>query len=314
MGLPVAGSWYTRYANASAYTGAERWGTGNNPIHEVYGTGPPLRTTGREPGPDYPTPELSDTPSSIETAYQYGYTMDDIESLTPNAFSPAWGTETDEFRNSAGDFPGPWQIVENFPLPGEPAGQAFRGEAEFGAPGSAGNIGRYGEEVLQPDPRLWSGIALKSFPTESVTEGWKNKETGAVADARTSDPSQYERQTSMQQVNPAPGRNNDAAVLRATDDARFNIMTRLTGQKIKPWSQGQRNIDMFPYQQDLIVRPFWYRTGATDDPSKMDPNEMYVIEPIQRDVPPDPYLGPEETNIYSLESNGGYTDEDYVYG
>lgn len=284
MGLPVTGSWYTRYANEQAYVGAMRWGTGNNPIHETYGEGPPLRSTGRFPGPDDPTPELSDIPSAIETAFKYGYTMDDIDPLTPVGMPPGWGSETDQIRNNAGEYPD-WS--EN--------GNEFR-------------------DSNHDDPRLWSGIMLDSFPTESVTEGWQNKQTGAVADARTSDESQYEMQTSMRQVNPPEGRNNGAAVTRATDDPRFNILTRLTGQKVKPWSQGQRNADMFPYQQDLVIRPFWYRIGATANPDMMDPNAMYVVDPIQRDVPPDPYLGPEETNVYTLEEgNDGYTAEDLTY-
>lgn len=283
MGLPVTGSWYTRYANEQAYVGASRWGTGSNPIKEVYGEGPPLRSTGRIPGPDTPTPELSDVPSQVETAFEYGYTIDDIATLTPDGLPPGWGTETDEIRNSVGMYP-EWRENANI----------FR-------------------DTNHASPELWSGIALQSFPTESVTEGWRNKETGAIADARTSDPSQYERQTSMQQVNPPEGRNNQAAVTRATDDPRFNILTRLTGQKIKPWSQGQRNQDMFPYQQDLIIRPFWYRIGATADPGMLDVNEMYVSDPIQRDVPPDPEMGPEETNVYTLEANDGYTAEDMTY-
>jgi hypothetical protein len=283
MGLPVTGSWYTRYANEQAYVGAQRWGTGNNPIHEVYGEGPPLRTTGRIPGPDDPTSAPSEVPSAIEQNAEYGYTMDDIDPLTPVGMPPGWDIETDEWRNNAGAYPA-WNQD----------GEGFR-------------------EQNHADPRLWSGIALQSFPTESVTEGWRNKETGAVADARTSDPSQYERQTSMQQVNPPEGRNNASAVTRATDDPRFNIMTRLTGQKVKPWSQGQRNADMFPYQQDLIIRPFWYRIGATADPNMMDVNEMYVSDPIQRDVPPDPEMGPEETNVYTLEADDGYTAEDLSY-
>jgi hypothetical protein len=45
----------------------------------------------------------------------------------------------------------------------------------------------------------------------------------------------------------------------------------------------------------------------------MDVNEMYVSEPIQRDVPPDPEMGPEETNVYTLEADGGYTAEDLSY-
>jgi len=284
MGLPVSGSWYTRYANSQQYVGAERWGTGNNPIHEVHGEGPPLRTTGRLPGPDSPTADLSTVPYIVETAYQYGYTMDDIDPLTPVGLPPEWGSETTRIRAQA-EFPD-W----------EEDATGFR-------------------ETNQASPELWSGFTLQSFPTESVTEGWRNKEAGKVNDAEVSDPSQYERQTSIQQVNPPAGRNNDSAVTRGTDDPRFNILTRLTGMKIKPWSQGQRNEDMFPYQQDLVIRPFWYRIAATPDPAGLEPNEMYVSDPIQRDVPPDPYLGPEETNVYSVEEgyDGGYTAEDMTY-
>jgi hypothetical protein len=152
-----------------------------------------------------------------------------------------------------------------------------------------------------------------SYPTETVTEGWDNKTSGDVADAETSDPSQYERQTSMQQVNPAAGRNNDKAVARGTDDARAKIMTRLTGQKIKPWSTGERLQDMFPYQQDTIIRPFWYRQMGTGDPSQMQPNEMYVSVPIQREPPPDPYLGPQETDSEVMANEYGYSTEDVSY-
>jgi hypothetical protein len=304
MGLPVSGSWYTRYANEQAYVGAQRWGTGNNPIHEVYGVGPPLRTTGRLPGPDQPTAELSDVPAIIETPYEYGYCMEDIQTqgYYSGFLGAPWGSEDEGGRYAV------------LPVGAAPMG-TDDGTGEQPSWDVTSSDPEMTEYRLEPgaDPALWSGIRLVSFPTESVTEGWRNKETGAVADARTSDQIQYERQTSMQQVNPPEGRNNQAAVVRATDDPRFNILTRLTGQKIKPWSQGQRNEDMFPYQQDLIIRPFWYRIAATDDPAKLAPNEMYVSDPIQRDVPPSPYLGPEETNVYSIEENGGYTSEDMSY-
>jgi hypothetical protein len=145
-----------------------------------------------------------------------------------------------------------------------------------------------------------------------VSEGWRNKTTGQVNDAEVSDPSQYERQTSMQQVNPPAGRNNDHAVARRTDDPRYSILTRLTGMKLKPWSQGERNQDMFPFQQDTIVRPFWYRTAGTDDPAKLAPNAMVVTDPLQRNVPADPDLGPSVQDFAT--DNYGYTQEDIGYG
>lgn len=288
MALPIAGTWSAKNANATSYSGATRWGTGVNPVHAVYGEGPPLGVTGRPDGPNIPTPEIGDIPQSFEDPYLLGYCPEDIAAGAYMPTTPAYGTETTVLRSNADHHPD-WSV-----LPSDPERTEFQQDPML-------------------DPMFWNGTALDSFPTETVSEGWLNKTTGAVENAHVSDDAQYTRQTSMQQVNPAPGRNNDKAVARGTDDARFNIMTRLTGKKIKSWSTGQRLQDMFPFQQDQINRPFWYRTAGTDDPSKMDPNEMYVNLPIQREVPPDPYLGPDET---AVTDDYGYSGEDtaYIYG
>jgi hypothetical protein len=286
MALPIAGGWAAANANANQYVGALKWGTGVNPVHGIYGEGPPIRTTGRIDGPDNPTDPLSDIDENLE-GEMYGYTMEDIGTTNYYGMTPAVGTTPNMLRDS-NKFGHPnWGDI-----PEDPSVTAFRTEPEM-------------------DKALWSQYDLNSFPTETVSEGWLNKETGKVNPAEVSDPVQYERQTSMQQVNPPEGRNNSAAQVRATDDPRASILTRLTGMKIKPWSQGQRNADMFPYQQDLMLRPFWYRTAGTDNPAKMGPNEMTVVLPVQRDVPPDPYLGPEETAVES--NNYGYTPDDFSY-
>lgn len=294
MGLaPITGGWKARYTGeASDYSGALKWGTGINPVHRTPGEGAPLRSSGRMPGPDNPSDRPSTVPGPPFTESGpdvYGYTMDDIASLEGmfRPFTPAYGTETEILRGH--NYPGmpDWGVT---PTDIE--------RTEFGLR----------PEIAAP---LWRGIFLKSFPTETVTEGWDNKLAGEINDAETSDPAQYERQTSMQQVNPAPGRNNDAAVTRRTDEPRANIMTRLTGMKIKPWSRGERDEDMFPYQQLMGVRPFRYRSAATGDPLQMGVNEMYVSEPIERTVPPDPSLGEQEAGV---ESGYGYTQEDVYYG
>lgn len=286
MALPIAGGWAAANANANQYVGALKWGTGINPVHGVYGEGPPIRTTGRMDGPDNPTDPLSDIDESLE-GEMYGYTMEDIPSCNYYGMTPPVGTTPNMLRDS-NKFGHPNWADE----PTDPSVTAFRSDPEMEQP-------------------LWNGTRINSFPTETVSEGWLNKETGNINPAETSDPAQYERQTSMQQVNPPEGRNNSAAQIRDTDDARSSILTRLTGMKIKPWSQGQRNADMFPYQQDLMLRPFWYRTAGTDNPAKMGPNEMTVVLPVQRDVPPDPYLGPEETAVEA--NNYGYTPDDFSY-
>jgi hypothetical protein len=291
MALPIAGAWVAANANANQYAGALKWGTGNNPVHSVYGAGPPIGVTGRIPGPDMPGDQPSDIPESFENPDQYGYCMEDIATSGYWGMPPEWGTDVSVLRSSSslGTQGGPpdWDVTS-----ADPEMTRFRNTPE-------------------QDPRLWS-TDMKSWPTETVSEGWLNKATGQVNDAEISDPAQYERQTSMQQVNPAAGRNNNSAVARGTDEPRFDILTRLTGMKIKPWSQGQRNEDMFPFQQETMVRPFWYRTGGTGYPEDMLPNEMYVSDPIQRDVPPDPYLG--ETEIAgNVADQYGYTTEDVQY-
>jgi hypothetical protein len=288
---PITGSWVVKNtsANAQDYSGALKWGTGINAIHGIRTEGAPLRSTGRDPGPDDPSERPSQVPHELIGPDIYGYTMEDIASLSGNftPFTPRVGDSVETRRaENYSDLPD-WGVI---PTDAERLDFALT------------------TELARP---LWDGIALVSFPTETVTEGWDNKLTGKVSGARTSDQSQYERQTSMQQVNPPEGRNNAAALLRGTDDPRANIMTRLTGQKIKPWSTGERLQDMYPYQQMMGVRPFWYRSAATGNPEQMEPNEMYVSNPIERVVPPDPDLGEQETQI---DPSYGYTQEDISYG
>lgn len=286
MAAPLSGAWSQLNAQANQYAGTLKWGTGTNPVHAQYGEGPPLRVTGREPGPEEAGFDSDGLPPVLEAPEQYGYTIEDIQTIQDfPGRPPPVGTSRDYTRTNMDEYPswGP-----HIPT----GGTVFRGISE------GAQVNRH---------------SVISFPTETVTEGWDNKLTGEVEDAGTSDPAQYERQTSMQQVNPAAGRNNDSAVARGTDDSRFNIMTRLVGQKIKPWSTGERLQDMFPFQQDTIIRPFWYRQMGTGDPGQMLPNEMYVSEAMQREPPPDPYLGPTETDP-SVESNEyGYSTEDVSY-
>jgi len=286
MAAPLSGAWSQLNSNANQYVGALKWGTGYNKIHEVQGEGPPLRVTGREPGPDESDYSPSGVAPELESENQYGYTMEDVQTLDVfPGMPPEVGADRGQWRSDMDEHP-PWGRIN------PSSGTVFRTIKE-------------GADV--------SRHTVRSYPTETVTEGWDNKLTGPVEDAMPSDPVQYERQTSMQQVNPPAGRNNDHAVERGTDDSRANIMTRLVGQKIKPWSTGERLEDMFPYQQDTMIRPFWYRQFGTGDPNQMAPNDMYVSEPIQREPPPDPYLGPAETGAGTADDEYGYTSEDASY-
>jgi hypothetical protein len=286
MAAPLSGAWSQLNANANQYAGALKWGTGYNPIHEVYGSGPPLRVSGREPGPEESGFQSEGLPEALEAPEQYGYTIEDIQTIQDfPGMPPGLGTPREVTRTDMDDYPS-W------------GGGIPTGGTVFRTISEGANVNRH---------------TIISFPTETVSEGWENKLAGPVDDAGTSAQSQYERQTSMQQVDPVAGRNNDLAVARGTDDARAIIRTRLTGQKLKFWSTGERLEDMFPFQQDTMIRPFWYRQIGTGDPAQMLPNEMYVSNPVQRDPAPDPYLGPQETDPDVLDNDYGYSTEDVSY-
>lgn len=284
MGLPIKGNWAANHADANNFAGALKWGTGNNPVHSLQIEGPPLRTTGRIPGPEEAHFSAEQVPVDLTDSPFLGYTMEDMVSsgVYEPGYPPVWDEEHP--RDNVGSMPA-WGTT----IPA--GGTQFR--------------------TLKEGADMHENLVI-SFPTETVSEGWDNKLTGDINDAEVSSPSQYERQTSMQQVDPPEGRNNSSAQARGTDDARDNIRTRLVGVKVKPWSDsGARREDMFPYQQDLIVRPFHFRTAATDNPDKMAPNAMYVIDPVQRDVPADPYLGPPENAVVATDPYG-YVSEDAI--
>lgn len=288
MAAPISGNWAAIHANANDYTGALRWGTGVSSIYGQFGEGTPLRMTGRNPAPV----EYRDVPSPLLSPDMYGYTMEDLPSGNDDDFMfdfPAWTDRTEVTRGvNAHEYPPPTWMAR----PNGPSGKWFRSIYQVGM--------------------LKAASALTSYPTETVSEGWDNKLHGEVNDAEVSADGQYTRQTSMQQVDPPAGRNNDLAVQRGTDDARHNIMTRLTGMKVRPWSEGERLQDMFPYQQDLILRPWWWRRAGTGPEPWLKTNEFSPTLPIQRNPPPEPYYGPAESAGSDIPDYG-YTPEDVTY-
>lgn len=275
--VPIKGSWSA--VNTVPYA-ASIWGTGINPIHSQYGEGPALRTTGRQGDqPDVHAPFTAQ--SDFIPEMPWGYTPEDV-SATPYLRDdhPTWAEETSDFRGDTDRQP------------------------PYNATGATKTLFR----SIFDGARKANYKAPDSWPNETVTEGWRNKPKGQPADARVSDPAQYEMQTSMSQRYVT--RVNDHAVMRATDEPRATITSRVVGQKLKVYSEGERHYDMFPYQQDSIPRAFWYRKAGTGAAKDMLPNEMYVSDPIQRVPPPDPSMGVTETDS-TLEY--GYTDEDNFY-
>lgn len=289
MAGPFTGSWVASNGAPADYAGALKWGTGVGAPYDQFGEGPPLGVTGRNPDT---TPELR-FPEQLLDPDMYGYTTEDIPYTSDDEFMetevPANNLTPEVTRGAVPQYFPPPRLMAR---PNGPSGSWYRS--------------------ISPPGYIDFNQRQNSYPTETVTEGWDNKLSGEVLTAETSSPDQYERQTSMQQVNPRPGRNNSAAVLRGTDDARFNIMTRLTGMKIKPWSEGERLGDMFPFQQDLMLRPWWYRKAAVGRENWLTANEFNNMSPIQRDPPGEPDLGAHES-VNNDAPDFGYAPEDY-YG
>jgi len=262
------------------YSGEQVWGTGINPIHEYYG-GPPDRLDPIQlPHGEVSHPHDAVTQQLVNPD-QWGYTLDDERNTTVYYDArPSWNEQPDQYRGDALNHPA-WDDSRA-------QSEAFRGEHE--------GAHRYDQKFAD------------SLPSETVSEGWRNKPKGAKAVAEPSDPSQYEMQTSMRQRDET--RVNDASVARATDAPRASIMSRIVGQKLKIYSGERRHYDMTPRTQTPYVRPFSYRTAGTGLRRRMLPNAMFDQYPIQRTPPPEPSTGPLEED---LGEDFGYTPEDVGY-
>jgi len=291
MAVPIKGQFASAYTRQRVpYVGAGVWGTGYNPVHAYYGSPP-------------------DRQAAI--AYREGETTPPFEGvseeLVPEEF---WGYTPEDYQGNQDfvrdDRPG-WDVE-----PSEnPSRYSTDNQPPVNAPGAAKN---YFRSIMGGAYSRWRGKLPRAdymIPTETVSEGWINKPQGRPANAKPSDPSQYERQTSMQQRYRA--RNNDLAILRSTDVPRAHINSRVTGVKLKVYSQGQRLYDMFPKQQSSdYERPFYYRTAGTGLQDQMESNAMWDISAVERTPPPDPFMGPQDTSLGG-PAEYGYTGEDQFY-
>lgn len=282
---PITGAFRERFSQP--YAGPQVWGTGYNLVHMDYGS-PADRQKALRPreGEVNVTPPGASVPEQIESETLWGYTPED----TRNQFfvrddRPDWTIETPEnpSRYTTGDQP--------------PVNATGAAKTRFRAT-MGGAFSKFRGKLPRADYYV---------PSETVSEGWINKPQGRPANSKPSDPAQYERQTSMQQRYRSRG--NELAVLRGTDAPRFHINSRVTGQRLKVYSEGERNYDMYPRQQTAdLERPFYYRTAGTGIQSQMSVNELWDISPMERTPSPDPYIGQEDTSLQY-----GYTPEDNFY-
>lgn len=290
------------------------WGTGVNDVHSVYGEGDPLRVTGRNQSGE---PRTAPQDADQEATHQrdlWGYTDDDWSYLNPapprELMYPqaSWDEGASGANPAAASASFPTQpqttpsrrdnVAQGFPAWGN---RPWRGNTIWRGHKAPNNV--YTEGDVQND--------AQNLPTETVSEGWLNKAvSGKVARSKPSDQSQLIVQTS--QVQRFRERNNQHAVARATDDARAGIQSRVQPQKENVYSTGERLADMFPRQQDIILRPFWYRRAGTGPVEYLDPNAMFVSAPYERIPPSDPSLGIPEPATAQGDTYG-YTAEDQFY-
>jgi len=297
--MAFAGNFQSTFAMMS---GAEKWGHGINPIHYVEGAGYGGRTEKEihtMQGPDSNQTQMLD-PNLLDPGEyrEYGYTDEEFASATwgygestGTADRPPLGTATQQFRGVGPDDAWPGAPMEPGLVPG---GTWLRAENKGAAAGVTAKLGD---------------------KEETVGEGWQNKLTGMVENAATSDPSQYEMQTSMVQRDKVrQGSQNPNTGTASEQMAPIESYRPTWGMRIKPWSGGRRHYDMTPREQNMIIRPFWYRTAGTGYVEYMPQNQAfnYQVAPLTRMPVPDPYAGvpvPSSGDVYQEES---YPVQDYV--
>lgn len=296
MGQSITGAFTRNYQGDVPYVGAGRWGTGINPIHAVY-AGPP-----RPFGPGVPNDLDQRTVPSMAS--------DDEVEMGPPWGAPEDPSYLDSVANQTEAIEGVIAYQDDFPSWGDLTTDT-RAETDPGMIVPWNESGMTGLHYTDAGPNFGydgggrSNSAMPALPTETVSEGWENKpKTGIAADSDPADDSQVFVQTSMTQR--YKEQDNSRAQLRGTDGARSPIASRVTPQKVKCYSGEDRHYDMFPRQMDDIPRPFRYRTMALGPSTYNRSNEMRLISPLQRIVPPDPSQGTPADQL----SDGGYTSED----
>lgn len=316
--MAIAGTWKAGAVTPSEYTGALRQGTGINPIHSVRDPGSRetgikenLLPLGTDPGAGGIVPEELLGPemwgySSEDAAMFPGEDYRYLEADHPNWDQGIVGRpDRDGDIMTAGLYPQPegWPSWgphgtggdPDFPLQSWPGGEELRAYSD------GADIERH-HVIAVPTPG-WRG-------------GWVNKAHGLIEEAETSDPAQYEINTSMNQLHRSL--DNHRAVARGTDDPRSDIATRLTGQKVKHYAMssgmggGPGTPDMAPVTQNLPYRPWYFRTAATPPPPDTYFGTMTAFDPIERTLPVDAgeYVvtqeAPDDDGTY------GYSEGDYV--
>lgn len=292
----MAGTINGNFKSLIGYSSALRQGTGWNPIHANATMGPPLGvranlqldSTETLPGTGIEDDEIATDWSNMEAgsfedqpSVIWGYgTQSGISELGP--WSPS-SDDVDMRATTGEDYP-PWGPYKG----GSPGGTAIRTDAK-------GNL---------------VSVMAKEDPDDNAAQGWINKNKSTEDDAVVSDPRQYEMQTSMTQRNKVRA---GSQISGTASEYEAPVASRITGKKVKDWAAptSVRHQDMYPYQQDYIIRPFWLRNAGTGPRPWMKANDLYESQAYSRMPPDNPYPGPQVHQVAADTSqNYGYTEED----
>lgn len=307
--MAISGAWRSRASRD--YTGATKWGTGINPIHEVRDQG-----RGRVVGAKETLLPLGEPSDVIAPDYlgsddwlcePYTDMTTDGESYRYQDDRPRYDQTTPQFRDST-----------NSPAMGEtPAWGVYyddNPDGDFPRPGPTGGTQAWLDVSRGEANERQHAIAV---PTQPVTGGWLSKVRGAQALAESQDPTQpgfvFTINNSTVQGPGLKTSNNERAVGRGTDSPRSPITSRTAGQVEKVYGRsfgmggGSGTPDMFPREQlSGYRRPFFYRTAATPPLEQHSYNEMEGRVPINRTMPADPYLGDPEADGVGEDSGYGW--------
>lgn len=329
MAGPYTGAWRASAVSVAQYTGAQKWGTGVNPVHAIPGAGPALRRSGTKLNIDPASPPGGQETDIIAEDYAWQQNWNDDPNQPPYNVTPpsewAYGTQTGtsdrpSYGSEMADSDAPVNAggEANPADPGHPV-TVVRGmtQNDTGNPfpswgmNDGGKTGASGPPAGRFIRAIRRGYlqAVRGLPNEDVAQGWLNKAHGIPGDSRPADDSQVFIQTSdVQRYKTRAGSQRQAS--QSTFAAP--IESRVTGQKLKVYAspESARHWDMLPYEQQDFIRPFLSRQAGTGYREWLSPNEMYVSPAIQREPAPDPALGPIPPMDYASTGDYGYSQED----
>jgi hypothetical protein len=278
--MAVTGAWGVK----NAYSGAEKWGTGINPIHSIRNSGDPEELISIKEG--FYNGEGGTVPDEITEDYSFAttdYSGEDPRMTDSNPVGKSYDRS---------------QIPANYP--------------SWEKPGIEREEDTAWRSIPHLSPMESFRYVNSTFAGQNVTGGWQSKQRGQDAYSQTSNQTQYEINTSMVQ-GPGVGVMVNTRAQERGLEPRSPITSRTAGMREKFYGMsfemggGEATPRMFPYQQSGIKRPFYYRTPGLAPEVYQQYNSIEGRQPYTYVAPDNPYTGPDATSSTGYD----YSDGDY---